>query len=306
MSGPVVLICALLLDAVMGEPRWLWSRLPHPAVLMGRAVALLDRYLNRDPFRLIAGILTVVILVLGANYLGLLLGYLGWPAELLIAAILLAQRSLVEHVRAVADGLRLSLPQGRRAVAMIVSRDTAAMDQSSVARSAIESAAENLSDGVIAPAFWFLFAGLPGLLIYKFVNTADSMIGYRTPKYEAFGKAAALTDDVLNWFPARLTAVLIALPAGQMNQWADIKADAKLHRSPNAGWPEAAMSRALNVALAGPRAYDGRMQPFAWVHAPGNREIGPKDIDAAISRLWQAWAMMFAGLIAASLIISLL
>ncbi len=291
MSTASMLALALLLDATMGEPRWLWSRLPHPAVLMGRAVGLLDRKLNSKGNRLGKGTLALALLMLGAALLGWGLGSLGAWVQIPVAAILLAQRSLVQHVMAVADGLRMSLGEGRHAVAMIVSRDTAAMDASAVARSAIESAAENLSDGVIAPAFWFLVAGLPGLMVYKVVNTADSMIGYRTPRYEQFGKPAARMDDVLNWIPARLTCLLIALSGGVIGAWRGIVTDARQHRSPNAGWPEAAMARAIGVALAGPRAYDGRMQDFAWVGGAGARTIGPKEIDAAVRHLWLAWGI---------------
>ena len=183
---------------------------------------------------------------------------------------------------------------------MIVGRDTSAMDASAVARGAIESAAENLSDGVIAPAFWFLIAGLPGLLVYKIVNTADSMIGYRTPRHEAFGYGAAKLDDVLNLIPARLTAILIAAPAGALRAWAAIGSDARKHRSPNAGWPEAAMARALDIALSGPRAYEGRMQDFPWVNGHATRTIGPAEIDASTAMLWKAWggALAICALIA--------
>lgn len=292
MSTAAILFVALLLDAIMGEPKWLWDRLPHPAVLMGRAVSLLDKRFNPAQGGIAAGAMTLALLMSGAYLVGWGLSQLGGIIQILATAILLAQRSLVQHVRAVADGLRVSLDDGRRAVAMIVSRDTGAMDRSAVARSAIESAAENLSDGVIAPAFWFLAGGLPGLIVYKVVNTADSMIGYRTPRYEYFGKAAARMDDVMNWIPARLTCALIALPAGVGGAWRAIARDAAQHRSPNAGWPEAAMARAIGVALAGPRAYDGKMQEFPWVGGAGARKIGPEAIDAALRRLWQAWGLM--------------
>lgn len=287
----MTLTFAMLLDALLGEPRWLWSRAPHPAVLMGRAVGWCDSRFNRGTARRARGVLVMAALCLCAGVLGGLLSLGGPVVEILVAAILLAQKSLVDHVAAVATGLRQGLPQGRAAVAMIVSRDTTAMDPSATARAAIESAAENLSDGVIAPAFWFAVAGLPGLLIYKISNTADSMVGYRTPRHEDFGWAAARLDDLLNLIPARLSALLIATCAGRWRDLPAIRADARLHRSPNAGWPEAAMARALGIALSGPRAYDGAMRDFPWVNGAGRRPLGPRDIDAAIRMLWQAWAL---------------
>jgi len=297
MNTALILTAALLLDAALGEPEWLWRRLPHPAVLTGRLIGWCDRTLNRGSLRKAKGCALVLGLVLLGAAVGTILSLFGPIVEIVVAAILLAQRSLVQHVRAVAAGLRLSLAQGRRSVSMIVSRDTTQMSEPAVARAAIESAAENLSDGVIAPALWFLIGGLPGLLIYKAINTADSMIGYRTPRHEQFGWAAARLDDLLNWLPARLTGVLIALPGGVMRDWPAIVHDAGLHRSPNAGWPEAAMARAIKVALAGPRAYDGVMQEFAWVNPAGARSIGPNAIDDAIASLWRAWALMLGGVL---------
>lgn len=294
MSTACVLVGAMLLDAALGEPRWLWQRLPHPAVLMGRVIGMTDARFNDGESRRLKGVLVVLGLVIGAIVLGKLIGLFGWLPELILAAILLAQRSLVDHVRAVGDGLRLSLGDGRLMVARIVSRDTAQMDQSAVARSAIESGAENLSDGVIAPAFWFLIGGLPGLLVYKVVNTADSMIGYRSEKYLHFGWAAARLDDVLNWVPARITATLIAASHAGLFHWQAIKADARLHRSPNAGWPEAAMARALGISLAGPRAYDGKMQSFPFVNPEGRKELAPEDVDAACNALWRSWGITLA------------
>lgn len=293
MSTAAVLICALCLDAILGEPRWLWHRVPHPAVLMGRLVGVLDDKFNTGNSKRLNGILCTVALVVVGGVVGYLLSMAGPLVEIIIAAILLAQKSLVQHVAAVADGLRMSLPEGRRMVARIVSRDTSALDETLVARAAIESAAENLSDGVIAPAFWFLIAGLPGLVIYKLINTADSMIGYRTPRHLAFGWAAARLDDVLNLIPARLTAALLALPA-RCFDIAGIRADASRHRSPNAGWPEAALSRALGVALAGPRAYDGQRHDFPYVNPEGRSILRPVDIDAGIAMLWKAWAGFLA------------
>lgn len=291
MSQALILVLALGLDALMGEPDALWKRVPHPAVLMGRAVGWADRMLNHGAGRLVTGAITIAGLVALAWTIGSFLAGLGWAVELAAAAILLAQRSLVEHVREVADALSLSLEDGRCAVAKIVGRDTDEMDEPAVARAAIESAAENLSDGVIAPAFWFLLLGLPGMLAYKMVNTADSMIGYRTARHEDFGKPAARLDDVLNWVPARITALLIHLVHYRRGGWGRIAEDAPVHRSPNAGWPEAAMAVALRVALSGPRSYEGERRDFPFVNDAGRHDIGPDEIDATAAALWRAWGL---------------
>ena len=304
MNTAAILVCAMLLDALLGEPDWLWKRWPHPAVLIGRGIGWLETRLNHGRLRRAKGILTLALLILISASLGWVLSLGGPLVAIPLVAILLAQKSLVSHVHAVADGLRRSVADGRRSVTMIVSRDVAQMEAPIISRAAIESGAENLSDGVIAPAFWFLVAGLPGLLIYKAVNTADSMTGYLNERYAEYGWAAAKTDDLLNLIPARLTAVLIALPGGVVHQWQAIIADARLHRSPNAGWPEAAMARAIDVALSGPRAYDGRMRCFPWVNEAGKQDTGPQDIDAAIRLLWQAWGFMLIAVLILGLLFS--
>lgn len=295
----MTLILGLLLDAVMGEPRWLWSRLPHPAVLMGRSVGWIDRRANRGGNRRVRGTLAFALLCLAFVALGLALAAIpGRMVDVVVLAILLAQRSLVDHVRLVATALRQSLPAGRTAVAQIVGRETRSLDEPAVARAAIESAAENLSDGVIAPAFWFAVAGLPGLLLYKITNTADSMIGYRTERYAEFGWAAARFDDLLNLIPARLTALLIWLTAPRRAALPAIMAEAPRHRSPNAGWPEAAMAQVLGIALSGPRTYDGQRRDYPFVNPEGRRITGPADIDNACAVLWRTWALgVFAALI---------
>ena len=214
--------------------------------------------------------------------------------EIALAVILLAHRGLLDHITAVAKGLHISEAEGRKQVARIVGRDTKEMDVAQIARATIESAAENLSDGVVAPAFWFLSGGLRGLLIYKITNTADSMIGYRNDAYRDFGWASARFDDLLNLVPARLTAALIALMHGQYGGWRQIRRDAKLHRSPNAGWPEAAMALSLDVALSGPRSYDGKLETFPWVNAPGRTALGVGDIHQTCTALWKSWAAMLA------------
>ena len=286
----MTLFFALLLDALLGEPHWLWSRLQHPAVLIGNIIAKASDRFNHAPNQKIKGIILVAALVLCSGSLGVFLSQLGPLIEIILTAILLAQKSLVQHVQNVAQSLRMSLTAGRRSVAMIVGRDTAHMDATQVACSAIESAAENFSDGIVAPVFWFVIAGLPGLIIYKAINTADSMIGYKTATYIDFGWAAARLDDLVNWIPARLSAAGIWLATGCKITWSTLAHDAKLHRSPNAGWPEAAMAHALGISLSGPRSYSGKMQDFPWVNAYGRKEIGPIDIEKSVRTLWTTWS----------------
>ena len=295
IAHDMILIAALLLDAAFGEPRWLWDRMAHPAVLMGRLVGWCDARFNRDGELKLKGTLVAAGLLLTGLALGWLIHLIPDHGllEALTVAILIAQKSLVDHVRAVATALRRSVTEGRRAVALIVGRDTASMTGPDIARGAIESAAENLSDGVVAPVFWYLVAGLPGILAYKLINTADSMIGHLTPRYRDFGWASARLDDLLNLIPARLTALLIALTHG----WVDptpILRDAPKHRSPNAGWPESALAPVLNVALSGPRSYNGIRKHYPWVWPEGRRDPGPDDIDAAADALWRVWAALLA------------
>ncbi len=294
MSAPLILLIALLLDAVLGEPKWLWSKISHPAVMMGNLIGWFDRILNTGQHKKQKGILVLLILCSLGAVIGILLAKLPdyGIVQALVLAIFIAQKSLVEHVKDVANALHQSLPQGRKSVAKIVGRDTGSMNESAVARSAIESAAENLSDGIVAPVFWFLLLGMPGLLIYKFTNTADSMIGYLNDKYRDFGWAAARFDDVLNWIPARLTALLIALTSGAFDAGKIILRDAPLHRSPNAGWPEAAMAKTLNIALSGPRSYDGIMREFPYVFAEGRKDLNADDIIAATHILWRVWGAL--------------
>lgn len=291
MNTALILLVALLLDGLFGEPKFLWSRMAHPAVLMGRAVGWMDARFNTGTQKKRNGIFVLITLCFGAGSIGVLVSYLPdyGIIQTIIAAMLLAQKSLTQHVTAVARALRLSTGDGRLAVAQIVGRDTRDLDDSAIARGAIESAAENLSDGVIAPAFWFLLLGLPGLLIYKITNTADSMIGYMTPRHRDFGWAAARFDDLINWLPARLTALLIMLAHGVAGKWRIIMRDAPLHRSPNAGWPEAAIAVALNISLSGPRSYEGEMRDFPFVHNEGRHDLTPHDIEAASTALWRAW-----------------
>lgn len=300
-----ILLFAILLDALLGEPAKIWATIPHPAALMGRVIEWFDERLNHGNDRKRNGIITVVLLCILAWLIGRIIAAIpDWGLlEAIATAILLAQRSLADHVGAVAAALREGLAPARKAVAMIVGRDPEELDESGVARGAIESAAENFSDGFIAPVFWYLLFGLPGLVVYKMVNTADSMIGHKNERYEQFGWAAARLDDLMNWAPARITGGLICMAHMSTDAWDVMAADANLHRSPNAGWPEAAMAGVLGVALAGPRSYNGKMTELAWVNGEGRKELGPDDIDASVRVLWRSWFIIFA-IVTLSVIIS--
>ncbi|MEM1377471.1 MAG: adenosylcobinamide-phosphate synthase CbiB [Pseudomonadota bacterium] len=291
-QAATVLALALLLDRIVGDPDWLWRRLPHPVVFFGRLISWGDRTLNRyensDQRKRIAGTIFVLAAIAIAVVVGVwinqvlaLVPTLGLFVEVLVVAVFLAHKSLLDHVRAVADGLRGGgLDGGRRAVRMIVGRDPTTLDEAGVSRAAIESLAENFSDGVVAPAFWYLVFGLPGLLAYKMINTADSMIGHLTEKHRAFGWAAARIDDVANWIPARLSALLIALvkPMTMSSTVKTIWRDALLHRSPNAGWPESAMAAVSGLALGGPRVYRGDVADEPFMNDAGRKDVGGADI----------------------------
>lgn len=266
-------LAALVLEAAAGYPDWLHERIPHPVTWAGRGILVLEQNWNRPhwPFaiRRLLGVVTLLLIAGAAALTGWLLDlYLlhnVWLAliTLLLATTGLAQRSLYTHVAAVSAALEWDdLDEARRAVSMIVGRDVTALDRSSVAAAALESLAESFCDGVIAPAFWLLVFGLAGLFGYKAVNTADSLIGHREPRWRAFGWAAARTDDLLNLIPARLAGALLALAAG--GGWRVMRRDAAKHDSPNAGWPEAALAGGLNIRLGGPVAYDGLPHPRPW------------------------------------------
>lgn len=303
------LLVALAVDAAFGEPARVYRYGPHPVAAIGHAVAWLDRRLNRPRWpaagRRLAGALALVLLLaplaaaawLAALGLGRVPG--GWLLEGVLASTLIAQRSLHDHVLALARGLESEgLPGGRRAVAALVGRDPQALDGPGVCRAAIESCAENLSDGVVAPVLWYALLGLPGLVAYKAINTADSMIGHRDAIHGAFGWAAARVDDVVNLVPARLSALLIAVVAAPQGRCgAALRAmgrDAAGHRSVNAGWPEAAMAGALGVALAGPRRYGRRVVPDAWMGRDGRAAATAGDVRRSAAILRRAGAVLWA------------
>jgi adenosylcobinamide-phosphate synthase len=316
-SNVELALAALLVEAAIGYPAVVYRAIGHPVTWMGALIAALDARLNvpahTAALRRVLGFVALTVLLAitaaAAEALQRLLAF-GLPGSLLlplVASSLLAQRSLDDHVRAVAEALeRDGLQAGRVAVSMIVGRDPAALDEAGVARAAIESLAENFSDGIVAPAFWMAVAGLPGAVVYKAANTADSMIGHRTPRHRAFGWAAARFDDVVNLPASRLAALLLILAAPSGNGSSDgaaraVLSDAYRHRSPNAGWPEAAMAGALGLSLAGPRVYDGVLVDDAFM-GKGRRDAAVADILRALSVVRSARVVLWLILLAVVLV----
>ncbi|MGO8439012.1 adenosylcobinamide-phosphate synthase CbiB [Rhizobium ruizarguesonis] len=310
----LVLLLALLLDRIAGDPQWLWSRMPHPVVVFGAAISYADRQLNpasltgsQRRMNGIAAILALLLLTVAAGFVFnrffALFGPVGILLETGLVAIFLAQKSLADHVAAVALALRdEGLTGGGAAVSRIVGRDPETLDEPAVCRAAIESLAENFSDGVVAPALWYAVFGLPGLFAYKMLNTADSMIGHKSEKYIDFGWAAARLDDVANWPAARLSILLIAAGAwirrGTSAGREAIRVamrDGALHRSPNSGRPEAAMAGALNVQLAGPRIYGGVIVREPMINDTGRDVATSGDIEDGVS-VFYASCMVLAGI----------
>ena len=312
-TGPAIdllaiLLLALTVDAIVGDPDWLARILPHPVVLIGRLIDTGERNLNdgtRGPAMLL---LRGLCLTLGVVAFSFALGWLitavlaripgGWIVEAVLASLLFAGRSLFDHIRAVQKGLRNGLELGRAAVSKVVGRDPDRLDEPGVARAALESLAENFSDGVVAPVFWYLLLGLPGLVAYKAINTLDSMIGHRTPRYRHFGKAAARLDDAVNWLPARLAGALLTAAAALLPgadpraAWTTMLRDAPKHRSVNAGWQEAALAGALGFAIAGPRQYRDETVDDAWM-GDGRSDLGADDIGLGLQLAVVAFGLLW-------------
>ncbi len=298
----LVLVLALLLDRVVGDPAAIWARWPHPVVLFGKAISAMDeRFNGRDlprEQRRRNGVLAISALLLVSVVVGLVLqwffalfGLAGILLEVICVSVFLAQKSLAEHVEAVAEGLKLGgIAGGRLAVSRIVGRDPETLDEPAVCRAAIESLAENFSDGVVAPVLWYAVFGLPGLFAYKMLNTADSMIGHKSDQYIDFGWASARLDDLANWPAARLSIMLIAGGALVRRGTAACREafriaarDGGLHRSPNSGRPEAAMAGALDVQLAGPRVYGGEVVMEPMINMDGRDTATVGDIRQGVS-----------------------
>ncbi len=307
-----LLLAAMLLDAVVGDPRWLYRIVPHPAVVMGRALSFCDGRFNRPAWSAggcrAAGAVSTVAVVALSGLLGALISaglgrwWGGFWVEAALVSVLIAQNGLYRHVAAVASALeRDGLEAGRAAVAHIVGRDPESLDGHGVARSAVESLAENFGDGVVAPVLWGLVLGLPGMLAYKALNTADSMIGHLDRRHRDFGWAAARLDDAANWVPARVAGLLLAASSIQSGRRRAICAlgvmwrDGGAHRSVNAGYPEGAMAGALGLRLAGPRRYRGVVTTDPWL-GRGTVEATAADIRRGL-RVYVGGCMLLALLV---------
>ena len=302
------MMMAMAVDALLGWPPGLFARVGHPVTWLGRLIAAIDAGWNREsdppPLRRAAGVVGALLVIALAVALGSLLqsllpsGWIGIGLAGVLAWPLVALRSLHDHVAAVAKPLLTGdIAAARDAVSRIVGRDPAALDEAGIARAAIESLAENASDGIVAPVFWGALFGLPGILGYKAINTLDSMIGHRSERHEAFGWAAARIDDIANFIPARLTGFLFALLAPRRSEALScMTRDARRHRSPNAGWPEAAMAGALGVRLSGPRIYHGSATNEPWLNE-GARDPHPTDIGEGLA-IYRRAMLLLAGLLA--------
>ncbi|GLK67516.1 adenosylcobinamide-phosphate synthase CbiB [Hansschlegelia plantiphila] len=313
VHNALLLLIALAVDAAFGDPAPVWRRLAHPVVVMGRAIGWLDKRLNRleldEATRRRRGVVALVVIIAGAALVGGLIARtfgtipFGVVLEGAVASILIAQRSLHDHVAAVGKAFAAGgLDAARQAVSMIVGRDPKRLDEAGVSRAAIESCAENFADGVVAPAFWCLLFGLPGLFAYKAINTADSMIGHKTELHRAFGWASARFDDLVNLIPARLSGLVVVIAALLTGRdaragLAAMGRDARRHASPNAGWPESAMGGALGLALGGPRVYSGALVDDPWMNAGGRQAATPADLIVSL-KLFRAACLVHAGLIA--------
>lgn len=318
MNWPVLVFgraaVALLMERFVGYPEELYARIGHPVVWFGKLITLLDEQLNKRgvPSRegRLRGVIALAILIAAAFIPAYAVSRivehlpLGWLAEALIATAFIAQKSMRDHVMTVYDAFGQSLPEARKAVSMIVGRDPAQLDESGVAKAALESLAENTSDGIVAPILWYALLGLPGIVVYKAINTADSMIGHKSEKYLSFGWAAARLDDVVNLPASRLTGLLFA--AARPSQFSSVvnimRRDAPKHQSPNAGWPEAAMAAALGLRFGGPRSYAGEMVDLPYM-GEGRTDMDRADILRGVKLFSTSMWLLFAGLLALGLIL---
>ena len=294
----LIIVLAIVLDAILGDPKWVYSKIPHPVAVIGFQIERLDRFLNQTIYststRKIFGVFSAVIVISSSWLFGWLIDNLcsqvsfGIILQVVTVSIFLAQNSLYRHVASVAKACSVNdIISARSQISHIVGRDPNSLDQKAIGRAAIESLSENFSDGVVAPIFWYAVGGLPALIAYKALNTSDSMIGYLNEKYAHFGWCSARLDDLANFIPARLSALIISVAAflipsaNGSNALKTVIRDAKKHRSKNAGWPEAAMAGALDIKIAGPRHYSGGLVNDAWMGA-GTSNVEASHIHRAL------------------------
>ncbi len=304
---------ALITERLVGYPDPIYQKIGHPVEWMGKLISRLEADLNAGDARRWKGIAAVVLLLtivaIPAVAVSMLLAQVayGWIIEALLASVFLAQKSLHDHVVAVVRGLANSLGEGRKAVGLIVGRDPTKLDESAVSRAALESLAENTSDGIVAPALWLALLGLPGIVMYKAINTADSMIGHKSERYREFGWAAARLDDLVNLPASRLSGLLFAAAAAWNDKQRGLESlramwrDAAKHQSPNAGWPESALAASLNVKFGGPRSYDGELVDLPWM-GEGREILTRDDISKGLRLFATAMTMLFALSLACALL----
>ncbi|AVX05649.1 adenosylcobinamide-phosphate synthase [Maritalea myrionectae] len=303
---------AMLLERMVGYPRQLLDAIGHPVMWMGKLITILeergnhpelpDQRRRQNGYAMIGLALAVTLLISLIIIAITRSAPFGWIFEIFFAGTLIAQKELGRAVKAVAEGLRSSLDEGREAVSHIVGRDPDDLNEDGVARGAVESLAENASDGVVAPIFYLMLFGLPGIALYKMINTADSMVGHKNERFKDFGYASAKLDDWANFVPARITAFFFTVAAkfkegfDAKAAWRSAQRDAKWHKSPNAGWPEAAMGGALGVKLGGPRDYDGETVKLAYM-GEGKEQVDADDIDRAVTLYWFALTLILGTLL---------
>ena len=278
MTNLLSLIIGWLLDLIFGDP----ARLPHPIVWFGKMIAFGEKRLNKGTHRMLKGALMSLSLICFIYVAtALLISHLSFLISSILIFFCLAGTTLIREVREVFLAVDRSLEEGRRQVARIVGRDTSELSAQEVRTAALETLAENLSDGVIAPLFWFAILGVPGMLTYKMVNTLDSMIGYKTERYKAFGCWAAHIDDIANYIPARITALLMVIAAGKPRLMGFVLRNGRNHASPNSGYPEAALAGILNCRFGGPHYYFGQLFPKPYI-GDNDRELNTDDMKKAV------------------------
>ena len=305
---------ALLVERFAGYPQPVFDKIGHPVMWIGKLITWADHALNvpgasktEGRLRGVMAVIGLIVAVFVPSYIvAQILGTtrIGWMLEALLATSFIAQKSMRDHVKDVLRAFGQSLPAARAAVAKIVGRDPAQLDESGVAKAALESLAENTSDGIVAPILWYAFLGLPGLAVYKAISTADSMIGHKSEKYLHFGWAAARLDDLVNLAPSRLTGLLFAAtePSRFKDVFAIMRRDAPKHGSPNAGWPEAAMAAVLGLKFGGPRAYEGVPVDLPFM-GQGREHLTRLDIKRGLKLFSHAMWLLFAAMLVPGLIL---